>query len=383
MKNKFLMTLSAGHLFTDLNQGALPAMLPFLVAASGMKYAHAAGLAFAMSLASSLTQPIFGFMADKISESWILPLGVLLAGCGLSVLGFFPNNYWLMFAAALVCGIGVAAYHPEGARMANKLAGEKKTGTMSIFTVGGTIGMGIGPLLVAPSMFYLGLRGSVVLAVPAIIMFAVFLFLLPRMRSLAEIKEKDTAETGRALKNEWLKFLWLSIAIAGRSVINSSMNVFIPLYWTTVLLQSEASSGVILSFMIFWGAVVIVLGGYLADRFGINKIIKIGWILLIPSLFFLPFITSRILLLLILVPITAGSYIVNTPLIVMGQSYLPKSIGFASGITMGLGVSIGGLMAPLLGGYADLHGLTAALRLLLIPAVLGTVIAFTAKAPAR
>ena len=376
------MTLSAGHLFTDLNQGALPAMLPFLVAASGINYAQAAGLAFALSLASSLTQPVFGFMADRITESWLLPLGVLLAGCGLSVIGFFPNSYPLMFIAALISGIGIAAYHPEGARMANRLSGEKKTGTMSIFTTGGTVGMGIGPLVVVPSLVYLGLRGSIVLALPAILMFIVLLFLLPQMKSLAETKEREAEKTSSGLKNEWLKFLWLSTAIAARSVINSSMNVFIPLYWTTVLLQSKGSSGMILSFMIFLGAVVIFVGGYLADRFGMNKIIKIGWVILIPSIFFLPSITNHLLVLLMLIPITAGSYMVNTPLIVLGQSYLPKSVGFASGITLGLGVSIGGLMAPLLGSYADVHGLTAALRLLLIPVLLGTLVAFTSRAPA-
>ena len=383
MKNKFLLILTTGHLFTDLNQGALPAMLPFLIAAGGLKYAEAAGLTFAVALTSSLTQPVFGFLADRISKSWLLPLGVLLAGCGLSLIGFFPSHYWIMFGAAMISGVGIAAYHPEGARMANRLSGEKKAGTMSIFTVGGSIGIATGPLIITPALLHLGLRGSAVLAIPAVFMCITLFFLSPRMSILAQDRDKKEKEAKGELKNEWLKFLWLSVAIISRSIIGHSMNIFIPLYWVNVLLQSKATSGMVLSFMVFIGSITIIIGGQLADRFGINKIIRIGWILLIPSVFFLTRVSNPIFLLLMLVPISTGNYMVNTPLIVLGQKYLPKNIGFASGVTMGLAVSIGGVVAPLLGRYADINGLTAALRLLCILPIIGTVVAFTSKPPAN
>jgi len=383
MKKKFLLILSAGHFFSDMNQGALPAMLPFLVAAGGLKYSQAAGLAFALSLSASIIQPIFGFMADKSTKTWLLPLGVLLSGCGLSLIGFFPNHYWLMFVSAVICGVGVAAYHPEGARLANQLSGEKKTGNMSIFTVGGTLGIASGPLIATPALLYLGLRGSAVLAVPAIIMCFGLFFVITRMNnSFTGAKEKGTAETKTELKNEWLKFFWLGVAIICRSIIANSMNTFVPLYWLNVLHQSKAASGMVLSFMIFTGAVASVIGGQLADRFGINKIIKIGWLLLIPSIFFLTKIMNPLWALLMLVPIASGNYLVNTPLIVLGQKYLPKNVGFASGITLGLAASIGGVVTPFLGRYADLHGLPATLILLSILPLIGIVVAFTSRPPA-
>jgi FSR family fosmidomycin resistance protein-like MFS transporter len=161
------------------------------------------------------------------------------------------------------------------------------------------------------------------------------------------------------------------------------MNIFIPLYWVNVLHQSKTTGGMILSFMIFTGAIASVIGGQLADRFGINKIMKIGWVLLIPSIFFLTRIANPLFTLLMLVPISTGNYLITTPLIVLGQKYLPKNVGFASGITLGLAVSIGGVVAPILGSYADINGLTATLRLLFFLPIIGTVIAFTAKVPAN
>ena len=381
MKKKFLLVLSAGHAFTDMTQGALPAILPYLVAAGGLKYAQAAGLTFAVSLFSSMLQPVFGIMADRSSKSWLLPIGVLLGGCGLSLVGFFPNYYWLMFTVAVISGIGVAAYHPDAARMANRITGKNKGGGMSIFSVGGNIGFALGPILATPALIYFGLRGSAVMAIPAIVMFFIFIRLGPMMRGQSNIPEEGGPDTQRELNNEWRKFLWLGIAIVARSIISTNVNTFLPLYWTHVLTQSKAEAGMALSFLFFFGAAATVAGGYLADRIGLNNIIKVGWILLIPALFFFTRITNPVGAWLILIPLAFGLNLVNTPVILLGQKYLPKNIGFASGITMGLGNSIGGMSAPLLGGYADVHGLAAIFNFLCILPLIGAFVALTVKPP--
>ena len=381
MKNKYLLALSAGHVFTDMNTGALAAMLPFLIAAGGLKYAQAAGLTFAMAMASTLSQPVFGLIADKVTKPWFLPLGVLLAGCGIATIGFVPDYYWLMFIAAMISGIGIAGFHPEGARIAGKLGGKKKGSSMSIFTLGGTIGIAFGPLLVTPALLNMGLRGSFVLAIPAVSTFIMIILLYPGMNSLAETTEKAEKEIKGEQTNEWGKFIWLSVAITCRSIINHSMNTFLPLYWVNVLHQNRATGGMLITYMTAIGAIVTIIGGQLADRFGMNKIIKAGWIFLLPSLFFLTRITNPTMVLLMLIPISTGGYLLNSPIIVLGQQYLPKSMGFAAGITLGLGVSIGGMVTPFIGNYADIHGLVAALRLLSFLPVLGMLVAFTSRPP--
>ena len=73
---RYLYLLSAGHLCTDLSGGALPALLPFLVLYYDLDYAAVGGLMFASSFLSSVIQPIFGYLADKLSQSWFLVAGV-------------------------------------------------------------------------------------------------------------------------------------------------------------------------------------------------------------------------------------------------------------------------------------------------------------------
>ena len=386
MKNKYFIALSAGHASADMNQGALPAMLPFLILAGGMNYAQAAGLAFAIAIASTSTQPLFGLVADKYSRTWVVPIGVLLSGIGLALIGLFSGSYGLMFGAALLSGIGVAAFHPEGARLANRIAGAKKGRAMSIFSVGGAIGVAAGPLLAMPALYHLGLGGSALLVLPGLIMCLLLFLLLPGMRALAEAnetEERKAAETSGERRNEWAKFVLLCLAITSKSIIVHSLNTFLPLYWLNVLGQGIAASAMVVTFMISAGIVVNIASGYLADRFGIHRIIKLGWLILIPALFFFTDLTNPILALAMLLPIAIGSYIVVAPLIVLGQQCLPKRIGFASGIILALSGSVGGLVMPFIGFYADSHGLDAAFRLLAVLPVLGAAVAFIVSRPSR
>ena len=69
MNRRYITLLTAGHFFTDINQGALPAILPFLVLDQGMSYTAAAGLVFAANAASAVIQPLFGFWADRLSKT--------------------------------------------------------------------------------------------------------------------------------------------------------------------------------------------------------------------------------------------------------------------------------------------------------------------------
>ena len=63
-------------------------------------------------------------------------------------------------------------------------------------------------------------------------------------------------------------------------------------------------------------------------------------------------------------------------------TYLGRNAGFASGVTLGLSTTLGGIFAPIVGWAADIWGLTAALQILWIAGILGAIAAFTLKNPA-
>src|SRR3954469_25089848 len=186
-----MSVVSAGHMFTDVSQGAVPALLPFLKSDMHLSYAAVSALVLAATVSSSVIQPIFGRYSDRRSLPELMPLGVLCGGLGIAAVGIAPS-YALVFLAIVVSGIGVAAFHPEGSRYANYLSGSRRASGMSLFSVGGNLGFALGPVMVTPLLLAFGLHGTLFMAVPAMLMALVLAHELPRLggfRAAAGSKE--------------------------------------------------------------------------------------------------------------------------------------------------------------------------------------------------
>src|SRR5712692_7886653 len=68
--------LALGHFVIDMNQGSLPAVLPFIRSAHHLSYAGTATIVLAGSLTSSIIQPLFGYLADQTARRWMLPISI-------------------------------------------------------------------------------------------------------------------------------------------------------------------------------------------------------------------------------------------------------------------------------------------------------------------
>src|SRR5436190_4783013 len=207
-----MAVVSAGHLFTDVSQGAVPALLPFLKSDMHLSYAAVSALVLAATISSSVIQPIFGRYSDRRSLPQLMPLGVLFGGLGIAAVGVAPS-YGLVFLAIVVSGIGVAAFHPEGSRFANYLSGSRRASGMSLFSVGGNVGFALGPVLVTPLLLAFGLHGTLFVVIPTGIMAAILLKELPRLRAF-----RHDVAGGRVQRSEqreaWGPFVRLAGVIA-------------------------------------------------------------------------------------------------------------------------------------------------------------------------
>jgi len=146
IQKKALAILSAGHLVTDVNQGALPALLPFFKEALNLTYTTAGVIVLSANLTSSIVQPLFGYLSDRRLIGWFLPLAPLLACLGLSLTGLVPG-YFPLILCVILSGFGVASFHPEGFKTAYFFTGDKRATGMAIFAVGGNLGIALGPIL--------------------------------------------------------------------------------------------------------------------------------------------------------------------------------------------------------------------------------------------
>jgi FSR family fosmidomycin resistance protein-like MFS transporter len=285
-----------------------------------------------------------------------MPLGPALGGLGIALVGVSPT-YALTFAAVLLSGVGVAAFHPEGSRFANYVSGARRASGMSLFSVGGNIGFALGPVLLTPALLVFGLHGTLLVLAPTWLMALVLAHELPRLRLF-----RSDVVAGRVSRGDereaWGPFTVLALVIAVRSFIYFGLITFIPLYYIHVLHASKALGNGALSAMLIGGAVGTLIGGPLADRFG-RRTVLVGSMATIPGVVVGLLVSGQALG--VLFAALAGAATISTfaVTIVMGQEFLPGRLGASAGVTIGLSIGLGGVGAPLLGVLADAHGLRA------------------------
>ncbi|HLM50924.1 MAG TPA: MFS transporter, partial [Solirubrobacteraceae bacterium] len=342
-------------------------------------YAEASALVLAATISSSIIQPLFGVLSDRRPASWLLPSGILLAGAGVSVAGL-TQSYGLTFAAIVASGVGVAAYHPEASRFANYVSGPRRATGMSLFAVGGNAGFALGPVVATPLVLAFGLGGTIWILVPALAMTAALLLAGPRLRGFRSHAARRIAAS--AGHDEWGAFARLVTVITLRSWAFFGLVTFVPLYFTGVLGTSTGAGNAALTAMLAGGAVGTLIGGPLADRFG-RRPVLIGSLLSVApaiGLFLLAGPVVGTILLALVGALTICTFAVTT---VMGQELLPRRIGLASGVTLGLSIGAGGIGAALLGVLADAAGLTAALGVAAVLPLIGAAVAWTVRPRAR
>ena len=376
----YLFTL--GHFSVDWAQGAIPALLPYFIATCNLNYQDAGTLIFANILLSSIAQPVFGYYADRVSKPWFVPAGPIISGVSLAVLPFV-TDYWLIFLCSMLSGFGSAVYHPEAARMVNGLGGAQKGKALGAFSVGGNTGFAVGPMFAGFCAYVFDIHGLVFYGVFNV----VAALLIHRYMSgiLADIakeqREEQAAHAGVARENDWPSFGKLSLAILARSTGFCVCNAFIPLFWIHVLGTSEQAGSFALTCLFALGAVITFFGGVLSDRIGFVRMMRVSFLVMIPVMFLLIHTTDVTVATLLLIPAAFALFAPYSGIVVLGQTYLGKNIAFASGVTLGLQGTLGGLVTPLVGRAADHYGIVAALQILWMVAILGAVASFLLHTP--
>ena len=379
MHKGYICILSAAHAVADLPPGALPALLPFFALYYHLSYTEIAGLMFASSCLSSDVQPVFGLLADRSDKNALMATGVLLSGIGLALTGFV-SGYWTVFAGVTLMGIGSAIFHPQAARSVNFLAGKQKSTGIGIFSVGGNAGFGFGPLIAVWAVTLWGLKGTALFGIFGIAFALVLLILNARLtQATAQSRSENAPDCKvrfREGTNDWHAFARLTLVIIGRSVVFCTVSAFLPLYCIRTLGVTEAVAGTTIAVLAFGCAAMTLLGGYLGDRIGLIRMLRLGSLVLVPSTAALVLCPNIFWIYVVLMVLSFG---INAPypaFVVLGQTYLAKNIGFASGVTLGLSFSVGGLFVPILGKLADATSLTVVFTVLIALSALCALGAF-------
>jgi len=369
MKRTSLSLLSLGHLTVDVTSGALPAVLPFLQREFGLSYLLLAVVATTYQVTSSVAQPIFGVLSDRGAQRVLMPLGVLLAAGGFAAIGLAPT-YPLLLTAIALSGSGSAIFHPEATKSARYVAGEHRAIGLSFFTIGGNIGVALGPLVLTAIVGLRGLAGTWLYLVPGAIVTLIVAAIMP---SIARAETAHHARVPRAERPSNVRaMVMLVCVVAMRSVVYSGILVFVPLYAVNVLHHSPAENGPLLFAILAAGALSTIVGAALADRNGDRRTMVVSFACVPPLLatyLLVPGVVGVCALVLV------GSFLIATTTIsvIMAHEYMPNRLALASALVIGFTSGLGGLGIAALGKAADTFGLVPVLWTLVAVAVIGTV----------
>ncbi|MEE1751398.1 MFS transporter [Streptomyces sp. SP18CS02] len=375
-KNASITLLSVGHACVDVYQGAVASLVPFFVAERAYDYAAVSGVVLAASLLSSVVQPLFGALTDRWPMPWLLPAGMLLGGLGVALSGV-SGSYALTLAFVALSGVGVAAYHPESARVARLVAGGSGHRAMGWFSLGGNLGFATAPLLVTTVVAGGGLALTPLLVLPALVG---SVLCVPVLRALERRQPPGPGAAVTTGGDDKASFVKLSLAVVCRSIVFIGLGTFISLYAKERMAGSTAAGTAALLVLYLGGAVGSVLGGALADRWDRVTVCRWSCLVTVGSVAGVVFVPGPALYLFVAAT-SIGLYVPFSLQVTLGQDYLPSRVGTAGGITLGLAVSIGGLVSPLIGCVADATSLRTALAPLVLMPALGWLLFRTLPEP--
>ena len=268
LDKRAMTALSAGHFATDFANGALPALLPFMVDRFELSYTLAAAAMLASAASSSLIQPLFGAWSDRRGALWLLPTGVAVAGAGIALAAAAPA-YWLVLVLVVASGLGVAAYHPEGSKFAAYASGERRASGMSLFSIGGNLGYALGPTVTTPLVLAFGLTGGLLLSLPCLAIAGALLFTLPFLGSFAPDPGRPQQFGGRDRPGALVLLLGV---IGFRSVAWFGLITFVPL-WEVSIGNSKSHGSHLLTLMLLAGGLGTLAAGPIADRIGRRPVV--------------------------------------------------------------------------------------------------------------
>ena len=274
-----------------------------------------------------------------------------------ALMGLAPG-FAALLALVVAMGLGVAAYHPEAYKTATSVAGERKATALSWFSLGGNVGIALGPPVITALVTVVGLTGSLGLLVPTLIATLLLLAVLPAFSQSAAPRAAAAAAARGVNMPSAMALLILVVTI--RSWTTLGFTTFVPFYYIDTLGADPRLVGPLLFVFLGAGAAGTVIAGPLADRWGPRAFMQ--WVLLAALPFGVLFLLARGALAFVMLGIF-GALLTSsfTVSVVLGQTYLPRNAGTASGLIVGFAIGAGGLGVTALGWVADRYGLPAAL----------------------
>lgn len=350
-------------MLNDSMQTVVTALFPVLRDSMSLSLSQIGWLAFALNMTSSVMQPVVGLFSDKRPTPAMLPFGMGMSLIGIAGLAFAPD-FWTLILATVFIGLGSAVFHPEGSRIVYFAAGDRRSYAQSIYQVGGNFGQMLAPLMTIGIFIPLGQRGAALGMILAGAAIAVSLYVVPWYRGKlaaygAPVKKSklSAASLQQELPGRTVAYALtlLIIIVFARTWYGAGIGNFYPFYLEDKFGVSKQTAQLVLFLYLGAGVAGTFFGGNWGDRFGRRNMIAFSIAGSVPFALALPYLP----LWAIFPAITLLGFIMMSGFsvsVVYAQEMMPRNVGMASGLIVGLAFGMGALGAVVLGEWMSAIG---------------------------
>lgn len=391
-QKKKVIAISASHTLNDMFSSFFAPLLPLLTEKLGFSLTTA-GLMTVVQRSSSLLNPFFGLLADKLLIRWFLILSPAVTVVTMSLIGR-ASSVMALYLLMFVCGIAAAVYHTTAPVLMKQVSGKRTGAGMSFFMFGGELSRTLGPMAIMGAVSVWGLEGTwrlMPIGLTASIILYYQLRKLPDIRS--EIHKKNSKDHSQSdideLKNKEsvisalgkMKPLFYIIApmLLFRAFSKTALTTFLPSYLVNHG-STPVQAGMTLAYLEAIAAIATLASGILSDKIG-KKVILVVIMALSPFLMYFFTITDGWLQ-MVLIGLMGAVFFASTPIFLamvhdMNSSYP----ALANGMFMTVNFAMSSIVSVSVGYWGDKYGLQTTYQITAVLTILALPFALMIKSP--
>jgi MFS family permease len=276
----------------------------------------------------------------------------------------FAVNYLMMMIVTTFTGIGANLWHPAAFSFLAKRYPERKGFVTAVHTLGGNLGISLSPLALGFALTFLPWRQVLILNfLPGLIMTLVLWRLLARAGTImAETKGKQLSvrEYAVAVKTMFRnRHILLLCVLAGmRSMTQSGLFTFLPLYLVHDLKYSPALLGIYLTVIRGVGTLASPIAGKISDTRGRRPVLTMGLTVTSVLLVALVVLKLHFLFIALLALLCFFLFSLSPVMLAWMMDLTPSNVGGTTvSAIFGIQSVFSGFAPPVCGLIADRFGL--------------------------
>lgn len=373
-----LSGLSIGHFAIDLYAAILIPLYPLIAQRLEINLAAISIVIAIGHSISSVLQPVFGHISDKIHKRVFMFFGIIFSSVFIP-LGFKAPNAFILTLCLMLGMIGNAFYHPQVTLIIKNFYEEKLklSYAIGVFLGFGTIGYAMGPYLSAYVLETFGDKNYIYIGLAGVLIAILMLFYVPKIKKTGQIcKDNFAAALKEILKNKTCIFLIIITVIKAALVM--SFGTYIPF----LLKKYEfpiTQTGLILTMFYIAGGISMIISSHLEKRIKLRGVMTASFLPLLPlTIFSLISLRYNTILASILFIIT-GFFVLLSAGVVLAhaQKVMSAHTGTISGIIQGFTLALGSLLLIPFGFIGEQFGVEYILILITSIAFMAAI--YTAK----